>query len=205
MWIPAFGALCLVSPHAAIAVCALEAAKRLRRRRFDFVVPDRDEDLLGGLRDIVDSGADADNDREEDVQDGGFFGNMFDEQLSEEFEGLGSRLHMPARRARWVVKAATMAKVKFGALSQTEANELMVSDYIRKLMAEHGVRPSHIVQLYPLAVALAFCPSASEVAYSRLKASAQNTVAKLLQAGPWEPHSGYGVDRFRGGQRPSIQ
>lgn len=203
MWIPAFGALCLVSPHAAIALCAYEAAKRLRRRKFDYTIPDRDEALLGGMREVVDSGIDAENDREE--EDDGFFGDLFAEELSSEFERLGERLSMPARRARWVVKAATMAKVKFGMLSLTEANELMVSDYIRKLMVEHGVRPSHIVQLYPLAVALAFNPSSSEIAYSRLKASAECSIGRLLVSGPWKPAEKYKVGEYRSGQIESAK
>lgn len=201
MWIPAFGALCFVSPHAAFAVCVVEAWKA--RRKFRFTVPDRDEALLGGLRELVDDGVDADNDHNDDLAEDGFFGNLFDEQLPVAFEQLGERLRMPARRARWVVKAATMAKVKFGLLQQTEANELMVSDYIRKLMVEHGVRPSHIVQLYPLAVALAFMPSRSEVEYSRLKASAQNTVARLLHDGPWRPQRKYKVAKFRVAPKPT--
>lgn len=186
-------------PQAAAAV-AVYTLLRLRPRKFDYIVPSRDEELLGGLRELVDAGDDADNDANDDVGEDGFFGNMFDEQLPEEYEDLGVRLRMPARRARWVVKAATMAKVKFGVLQQTEANELMVSDYVRKLMVEHGVRPSHIVQLYPLAVALALMPSQSEVMYSKLRGSGQNTIAKLLESGPWEPHDRCGVGRF--GSRP---
>lgn len=192
-----------MSPHAALAVCAFEAVKRLRKRKFDYIIPDRDEALLGGLREVVDSGVDAENDREE--EDDGFFGDLFAEQLSPEFERLGERLRMPARRARWVVKAATMAKVKFGMLSLSEANELMVSDYIRKLMVEHGVRPSHIVQLYPLAVALAFNPSSSEIAYSRLKASAESSIGRLLVGGPWQPADKYGVANYKSKQIESAK
>jgi hypothetical protein len=155
------------------------------------------------MREVVDSGADAENDREE--EDDGFFGDLFAEQLSQEFEELGARLRIPARRARWVVKAATMAKVKFGILSLTEANELMVSDYIRKLMVEHGVRPSHIVQLYPLAVALAFNPSSSEIAYSRLKASAESSIGRLLVGGPWRPAEKYGVGSYQSKQVQSAK
>jgi hypothetical protein len=185
MWIPGLVALSAISPALGLFAGAVRVIQLCHC--YDFVVPRGDEDLMGRLRDIVDDAVVGDDEVEDQVE--GVFGDLFAEE-PDALQDLSRRLNMPTLRSRWVVKAAALAKAKFGLVSDTPANQLMLSDFIRKAMTEHGIRPSHIVQLYPLAVALALCPSESEIQAARLQASAINLNAMYRRAGPWRPRQG---------------
>lgn len=188
MWAPAFCALCVINPTLAIAVGGF--AYWSSHRPHAFTVPDRDEALIQELREMADDAVVGDDDDWQE-EPNHVFGNLFDEAEGEAIVALGARLNMPGRRAKWVLKGAALAKARFGLVDDTEANNIMLSDFIRKIMLEHGIRPSHVLQLYPLAVALALVPSEAEIMASRLRASAQRVNADYRHKGPWECSSKY--------------
>jgi hypothetical protein len=57
-----------------------------------------------------------------------------------------------ARHYSAITRAALALKNQFGLLDDNEANRLMGSKWVRKWMAERGMRPSHIVSSYLAAV-----------------------------------------------------
>lgn len=93
-----------------------------------------------------------------------------------------------ASKISWVAKCAVQARVKFGTVKDTEANREMLSDFIRKHMVERGVRPSHIVQLYPLAVTLALVPTGHDIESARMLGSATRRDADEAYGARWHPN-----------------
>jgi len=77
----------------------------------------------------------------------------------------------PERKASYISVCASMARVEFGGMKRTEANKMMVHKYIRDVMRDHGVRPSHIALLLPQAVEFAFVENAGEIIARQMRAS----------------------------------
>lgn len=61
-------------------------------------------------------------------------------------------------------RAIEHARVKLGALSESAANRIIVSEVIRKHMLDDmGMRPSHVSKYYPVAVAVYFIPTSGDI------------------------------------------
>jgi len=75
-------------------------------------------------------------------------------------------------------KLVLEGKARFGRLSRTEANRLVVRKYLYDMCTEKGMRPSHIVSILDLAVDFVFIPTPSEVRNKQLLYS--NVVQTLM-------------------------
>lgn len=78
---------------------------------------------------------------------------------------------MKPRRGSYAARVAREAKAHFGLLERSEANRLVLHKWCRDRMVEHGVRPSHMAALLPLAVQLAFVPLQEEIEAAQLSAT----------------------------------
>lgn len=76
-------------------------------------------------------------------------------------------------RGRYTHRVLAQVKAEFPSLAHTQANELVLDRYIRDIMREHGLRPSHIACLKPIIVALAFVPSDGEIMARQVLATSQ--------------------------------
>jgi len=159
-------------------------------------IASEDELMMRGLAELVDEGIVPPEDDE--FVEGGIFGNLFEECPSNGLPA-GDRYSRLARvkgwrrsRVKWVVRAALLAKAKFGLVPDTPPNREMLSDHIRKLMVEHGLRPSHIAQQFPIAVALALLPSQTDVMLNTALASGMAQSRFRDVSGPWT-HRDVGV------------
>jgi len=73
---------------------------------------------------------------------------------------------------RFQAHVVRVTKVEFGFLKRTKANRLMVRKFIRDLMRDHGMRPTHIHQHLDLCVAIFFIPSNIDIMVEQVNASA---------------------------------
>jgi hypothetical protein len=64
------------------------------------------------------------------------------------------------------------AKAQFGTTERSEANELMVSKFIRDELKDDKVRPSHILAIYPAATAQFFLEYQPEIDARRIQVAA---------------------------------
>jgi hypothetical protein len=78
---------------------------------------------------------------------------------------------IPDGRHRFAYYMGGLAKGEFGLLERTKANKLVVQHWIRDKMKEHGVRPAHIPNLLPIAVAVAFLPTKADKLAAQILAS----------------------------------
>lgn len=62
-------------------------------------------------------------------------------------------------RGTFQAKVIKIAKAEFGYLKRSEANRLMVRKYMRDVMRDRGMRPSHIAHHVDMCVAIFFIPS----------------------------------------------
>lgn len=155
---------------------------------------------MRGLAELVDEGIVPPDDDE--FVEGGIFGNLFEEApeqglpVRDRYTELAKVKGWRRQRVKWVVKAALAAKAKFGIVPDNPPNREMLSDHIRKLMVEHGLRPSHIAQQFPIAVALALLPSQTDVMLNTTLASGFAEQRFRDMEGPWTHRNiGVHVDR----------
>lgn len=68
-------------------------------------------------------------------------------------------------RMKYVKRVVESIKVKYPmvGLQKTTSDYLTVHHHVVRIMTEHGLVPSHIARLAPIAVGMVFVPSASEV------------------------------------------
>lgn len=71
--------------------------------------------------------------------------------------------HRGMRRQRVVRMAAAYVRTKIALPKRSEANYLVVTRLVQEWLKDRGVRPSHQLAILPLAVELAFCPTAHDV------------------------------------------
>jgi hypothetical protein len=65
--------------------------------------------------------------------------------------------------------ALGVLKAELGALTDTAANRMIVSDRCRKYLTEHGLRPSHIARVYLLIVEMFFYKTEQEVMFEKYR------------------------------------
>lgn len=81
---------------------------------------------------------------------------------------------------RFIGIAVRAAKNRFGVPTRTAANRRCVHTFIVEWMEQHGHRPSHIARDAPIAVALTFIPSESELFAQKLVTD-PNVVLRLAE------------------------
>lgn len=103
-------------------------------------------------------------------------------------EDVDPAVAMRCQRARRGYAGRVARQVKadrgFGTPKYTEANLLVVRRKVADIMEEHGVRPTHIAALMPLAVALVFTPMREEILAAQFMASAA-AAQRREEAGTW--------------------
>lgn len=72
---------------------------------------------------------------------------------------------------RFQAKVVLAAKAEFGLLQRSNANRLMVRKFMRDLMRDHKMRPSHIHENIEICVALFFIPSKYDISAYKVGAS----------------------------------
>lgn len=69
----------------------------------------------------------------------------------------------PNRKMHYAARVALIAKAEVAQLEHTKANELVYRRICRDEMVKHGVRPTHIAKILPLAVACCFVQTNEEL------------------------------------------
>lgn len=85
--------------------------------------------------------------------------------------GDGRVVYKRPRKSK-IAEMVWRAKSKFGTIERSEANELMVSKFIRDELKDDNVRPSHIFAIYPAAVVQFFLEFQPEIDARRIQVSA---------------------------------
>jgi len=75
---------------------------------------------------------------------------------------------MRGRFQAWLIGEA---KIEFGMLQRSESNRLMVRKYLKDLMINKGMRPSHIHANLDMSVAIFFIPSKIDIAVNSVGAT----------------------------------
>lgn len=75
------------------------------------------------------------------------------------------------QRRRYLRKVVLEARAHFPPMRRTQANTLVLDRWFRDTMREHGLRPSHIAVIKPLAVAAFYVRLDAEIAAAELTAS----------------------------------
>jgi len=113
----------------------------------------------------------------------------------DEDDGLGSEENWDFRgrsiragsfRARVVIAA----KVEFGPTTRTQANLRMVRKFMRDMMRDRGMRPTHISQHLDICAAVFFIPSAGEVAAVQIGATSMALDREEAKHTNWIPYLG---------------
>lgn len=71
--------------------------------------------------------------------------------------------------AKWIV----MARVKFGAISDSKANRLVVDQWVRETMDKSRMRKVDILKVHPMVCEAVFVPSHSQIAAKRWRHSSE--------------------------------
>lgn len=91
-----------------------------------------------------------------------------------------------SRRVSYAVRVAHVAKAQVGLLANSRANELVYSRLCREEMVKHGVRPSHIAHMVPLAVAACFIPLDSDFLAASIRQGEGMRERRALLGPSWE-------------------
>lgn len=76
-------------------------------------------------------------------------------------------------RGKYANRVATNVRAQVGLLELSAANRLVYQRLCREEMVNHKVRPTHIAQLLPIAVAACFVPSSADLLASSMLRSSQ--------------------------------
>jgi len=91
-----------------------------------------------------------------------------------------------SRRVSYAVRVAHVAKAQVGLLANSRANELVYARLCREEMVKHGVRPSHIAHMVPLAVAACFIPLDSDFLAASIRQGEGMRERRALLGPSWE-------------------
>lgn len=105
-----------------------------------------------------------------------------------ELVGCGTKLV----RKRYLSRVVNEARAHFPPMKRSQANTLVLDRWFRDTMREHGVRPYHIAQLKPLAVAAYYYRSKADVAAMQLAASAEMAEAEDAYQAAKHPYGWFG-------------
>ncbi len=113
--------------------------------------------------------------------------NVDDCTFTEEEEGDYFN-HM--NRGRFQAKVIAAAKAEFGLLQRTHANRLMVRKFMRDLMRDRKMRPSHIAQHLDVSVSIFFIPSKADIDAHKVNASLEALIRDGEVSSVWESYYG---------------
>jgi len=107
-----------------------------------------------------------------------------DSDLYQDAECVNLKRVRSHRRVPYAVRVAHLAKAQVGLLSRSKANEMVYARICRDEMIKHGVRPSHMAHLCPLAVAACFVPLDADILAESLgRCDMMKERAALLRCG----------------------
>lgn len=152
------------------------------RRVRGSVIPQHAEETARAIARALDSGVEdgaedfeGDKDAEEDA-------------IKDTYRTISRKTRWRDRHVRMATKAMIAAKLKLGTLRLTEANELMVSKYVREwLMEQKDMRPSHAYAIYPTVVKMFFLEFGHEVKGRQIGASKLANRQRELAHTLWKP------------------
>jgi hypothetical protein len=84
------------------------------------------------------------------------------------------------RRVPYAIRVAHLAKAQVGLLANTKANELVYARICRDEMVKHGLRPSHIAHMVPIATAACFVPLDEDFLAASLRQCSEMTARRAL-------------------------
>jgi len=113
--------------------------------------------------------------------------NVDDCTFTEEEEGDFSTT---TNRGRFQAKVIAAAKAEFGLLQRTHANRLMVRKFMRDLMRDRKMRPSHIAKELDVSVSIFFIPSKSDIEAYKVNASLEAMERDGEVSSVWESYYG---------------
>jgi hypothetical protein len=97
------------------------------------------------------------------------------EELNEEDEsdlqedGIDDVKNPSDQPTRFVIVLVREARAKFGLMSASEANRIVVGDWMRRRCSEAKVRNTHIVRLVPSAIVWFFVPTSDDILAERIR------------------------------------
>jgi len=109
-----------------------------------------------------------------------------DQDLASDPQREDTKIVRSSRRVSYAVRVAHVAKAQVGLLSNTRANELVYGRLCREEMVKHGVRPSHVAHMVPLAVAACFIPLDSDFLAASIRQGAGMKERRALLGPSWE-------------------
>jgi hypothetical protein len=112
-----------------------------------------------------------------------------DIECSEEVEG-EAFFEKRYSRGAFQAKVIKVAKAEFGYLKRSEANRLMVRKYMRDLMRDRGMRPSHIAHHVDICVAIFFIPSRVDMEAHQIGAARDAHERNSVMITAWESFFG---------------
>nr|UHS72159.1 MAG: hypothetical protein 1 [Betanecrovirus sp.] len=109
-----------------------------------------------------------------------------DQDLARDAQREDIKIVRSSRRISYAVRVAHVAKAQVGLLANSRANELVYSRLCREEMIKHGVRPSHIAHMVPLAVAACFIPLDSDFLAASIRQGKDMKERRALLGSSWE-------------------
>jgi hypothetical protein len=83
-------------------------------------------------------------------------------------------------RAYWV----HAARAKFGLLTDSAANRLVLGDWLRKALLEEGVRPTHVSLHVPILIELCLIPTDSDIYATEIRRTSERARRNLACGRP---------------------
>lgn len=108
-----------------------------------------------------------------------------DADLTRDPTSENTKMVKSSRRVSYAVRVAHLAKAQVGLLANSRANELVYSRICREEMVKHGVRPSHIAHMVPLAVAACFIPLDTDFLAASIRQSGEMKDRRALLGPSW--------------------
>jgi hypothetical protein len=109
---------------------------------------------------------------------------FLDEDTIEEV--LDDKGNITCKPTRFVVILVREARAHFGMMSATEANRIIVGDWMRRKCAEVHVRKNHIAKLLPSAIIWFFVPTEEDILAERIRGA--DLVRERLEDYETAPH-----------------
>lgn len=111
-----------------------------------------------------------------------------DGDIEELVEVANGPVHDVIGKRRYVRRVVAEARVELGRLKDTAANRLVAERVLRKIMVAHGVRPTHVSVLSPVAVEMFLAPNQGDILAARIRASRAMAEARASADG-WGHYS----------------
>lgn len=99
----------------------------------------------------------------------------------------GSPIERKRARRRFLSRIVAEARAHFPPMKRTQANSLVLDRWFRDQMVGHGVRPTHIAALKPLAIAVFYVRSEADIAAAEFASSELVDTQERRYKEAWAP------------------